>query len=171
MPKNKNMIWMLAALLALGAGPIWAHDEVEEVTPLVRSNQIADYDDDDQDIIYWEHDDEDGGPWQEVLLSPGEKTTLQHYYREHYGPDQQRMPPPGLKETAHWGGQLPSNWRSRVTPQRMITTDVYSAAYAVPAEVMRELPPQPAGTFLIEVGNRIARVYNESRRVADFVDY
>ncbi len=171
MPLNNKIIWMLVAALAFGSGQAVAHNDETDDAPLVRSAQVADYDDDDEDPIYWEHDDDEGGPWDEVLLSAGERATIQHFYREHFGPAEKRMPPPGLKKEAHWGGQLPPNWRNRVSPQHMITTDVYAGAYAVPAALIRELPPQPAGTMLIEVGNRIARIYNETRRVADYVDY
>lgn len=171
MPTGRIFIWLLAAVLALGAGVGMAH-KTADGTPLQRSAHVADYDDDDDDPIYWEHDDDEGGPWEEVVLSPLERQTIVNFYRSwRPGPEYRRQPPPGLQKRAHFGGELPPGWQSRVQRQHMISTDIYSGAYSIPAELLRQLPPQPAGTHLVEVGNRIARIYNNTRRVADYVDY
>lgn len=155
---------LFAVPLGTSAHPPGYHDAE------ARSNAVADYDDDDDEPIYWEHDDDEGGPWAEAVFSDREKQLIRNFYNSnHPSIHERRDPPPWLKEEAFTGGILPADWASRVQRLRVIPTDVYAGAMAIPPELLRRLPPQPAGTHLLEVGNRIVRIYNETRAVADYV--
>jgi hypothetical protein len=75
--------------------------------------------------------------------------------------------PPGLAKKLARGGTLPPGWQKKVARGEVMGYEVYSNANPLPEELLRRLSTIPRGTVLLQVGNKIVKVIETSRKIVD----
>lgn len=75
--------------------------------------------------------------------------------------------PPGLQKKVARGGSLPPGWQAKCNKGEIMPEDVYAHCEPLPKEVTVKLPPAPAGTILITIDGKIARLVKATREILD----
>lgn len=113
-------------------------------------------------------------PWVDVTISTHERQVIQGYVAagliEEKHPRKGKKPkglPPGLQKKVERGEALPPGWEKRFHQGEIIPEEVYRQCHPLPNEVLVKLPPQPAGTVLITIGGKVARILAATREILD----
>ena len=87
---------------------------------------------------------------------------------EHEYKKQKKMKhlPPGLQKKLARGGQLPPGWQRKVARGEVLELP----SSALPGQWRRRLPPQPPGTSLRRVEDRIVRVLDATNVIIDVLN-
>jgi outer membrane lipoprotein SlyB len=75
--------------------------------------------------------------------------------------------PPGLAKKLARGGTLPPGWQKKVARGEVMGYEVYNNANPLPEELLRRLSTIHKGTVLLQVGNKIVKVIEASRKIVD----
>ena len=78
--------------------------------------------------------------------------------------------PPGLAKKLARGGTLPPGWQMKVARGEVMDYEAYNSASPLPEELLRKLSTIPEGTVLIQVGNKIVKVIEASRKIVDLFE-
>ena len=78
--------------------------------------------------------------------------------------------PPGLAKKLARAGTLPPGWQMKVARGEVMDYDVYSNANHLPEVLLRKLSTIPEGTVLLQVGNKIVKVIEASRKIVDLFE-
>ncbi|HSH94811.1 MAG TPA: hypothetical protein VK968_11745, partial [Roseimicrobium sp.] len=77
---------------------------------------------------------------------------------------------PGLEKKAAKGGELPAGWQKKVARGEVLPPEVMAHAEPLPDSVAAKLPPQPKGTVLRKIDDKVVRVKESSREVLDVIE-
>ncbi len=104
-----------------------------------------------------------------------EMTTIRDYYRGHPAPapeppKKQKKLPPGLKKKVARGGALPPGWQKKVARGEVMDPMVYEQSRPLPPDLVRTLPPPPAGTVIVTVEGKAVRLLEATRTILDVFD-
>jgi len=121
-----------------------------------------------------QHPQPQSEPWVAVTISSHEQQVIQGYVaaglieekHPHKGKKSKGLPP-GLQKKLERGGSLPPGWEKKFHKGEVIPENVYKQCHPLPDEVLVKLPPQPAGTVLIAVGGKVARILAATRQILD----
>ncbi len=107
----------------------------------------------------------------------GEMTAIREYYRVHPAPTPEPAPakkqkklPPGLKKKVARGGALPPGWQKKVARGEVMDPVVYEQSRPLPPDLVRTLPPPPAGTVIVTVEGKAVRLLEATRTILDVFD-
>ncbi len=78
--------------------------------------------------------------------------------------------PPGLAKKLARGGTLPPGWQMKVARGEVMDYEAYNNASTLPEELLRKLSSIPEGTVLLQVGNKIVKVIEASRKIVDLFE-
>lgn len=78
--------------------------------------------------------------------------------------------PPGLAKKQARGGSLPPGWQMKVARGEVMDYEVYNNAKPLPEELLRKLSTIPKGTVLVQVGDKIVKVIEASRKIVDLLE-
>ncbi len=78
--------------------------------------------------------------------------------------------PPGLAKKLARGGTLPPGWQKKVARGEVMDYEAYNSASHLPEELLRKLSTIQEGTVLIQVGNKIVKVIEVSRKIVDLFE-
>ena len=78
--------------------------------------------------------------------------------------------PPGLAKKLARGGTLPPGWQMKVARGEVMDYETYNNASPLPDELLRKLSSIPEGTILLQVGNKIVKVIEASRKIVDLFE-
>ena len=78
--------------------------------------------------------------------------------------------PPGLAKKLARGGTLPPGWQMKVARGEVMDYEVYNNASPLPEELLRKLSSIPEGAVLLQVGNKIVKVIEASRKIVDLFE-
>jgi hypothetical protein len=73
--------------------------------------------------------------------------------------------PPGLKKKLDRGGELPPGWKKKLEVGNILDPEVDKAASKLPDEILKRLPEIPAGTEILQVGDEVIRVIENTREI------
>ena len=82
----------------------------------------------------------------------------------------QKSLPPGLAKKLARGGTLPPGWQMKVARGEVMDYETYNNASPLPDELLRKLSSIPEGTILLQVGNKIVKVIEASRKIVDLFE-
>ncbi len=106
-----------------------------------------------------------------------ETSAIQQYYRAHprpappdQGKKKKKKMPPGLIKKAERGGELPPGWQKKIARGEVMDPVVYRQSAPLPPELLRSLPPQPAGTVVVSVEGKIVRLVEATLTILDTFD-
>ncbi len=106
-----------------------------------------------------------------------ETSAIQQYYRAHpqpaafdQGKKKKKKMPPGLVKKAERGGELPPGWQKKIARGEVIDPAVYRRSAPLPPELLRTLPPQPAGTVVVSVEGKVVRLVEATLTILDTFD-
>ncbi|MBF0283358.1 MAG: hypothetical protein HQL51_02765 [Magnetococcales bacterium] len=75
--------------------------------------------------------------------------------------------PPGLAKKAARGEALPPGWQKKLARGERMDQDLYRQSHPLPEDVLRRLPPLPAGHEVRVVGDKVVRVIQSTREILD----
>ncbi len=78
--------------------------------------------------------------------------------------------PPGLAKKLARGGTLPPGWQMKVARGEVMDYEAYNNASPLPEELLRKLSSIPEGAVLLQVGNKIVKVIEASRKIVDLFE-
>jgi len=112
------------------------------------------------------------------LFTPDEMVTIRAYFRSHPGAEPMEPPagkkmktmPPGLQKKVERGGELPPGWKKKVARGEVLDAEVYARSRPLPPELLKLLPPQPAGTIVITVEGEVVRLVEATLTILDVFD-
>ena len=78
--------------------------------------------------------------------------------------------PPGLAKKVARGGTLPPGWQMKVQRGEVMDYEVYNNSSPLPEELLRKISSLPNGTVLLQVGNKIVKVIEASRKIVDLFE-
>ncbi len=78
--------------------------------------------------------------------------------------------PPGLAKKLARGGTLPPSWQMKVARGEVMDYEAYNNASPLPEELLRKLSTIPEGTVLLQVGDKIVKVIEASRKIVDLFE-
>ncbi len=106
-----------------------------------------------------------------------EMTAIRDYYRVHPAPAPEPAPvkkqkklPRGLQKKVARGGALPPGWQKKVARGEVMDPVVYEQSRPLPLELVRTLPPPPAGTVIVTVEGKAVRLLEATRTILDVFD-
>jgi len=65
---------------------------------------------------------------------------------------------------------LPPGWQMKVARGEVMDYETYNNASPLPDELLRKLSSIPEGTILLQVGNKIVKVIEASRKIVDLFE-
>jgi len=108
-----------------------------------------------------------------VLITDKEKAVLRNWQ-----PEQRctmattgKPLPKGQQKKHERTGQVSTGWQKKIARGEVLPADVFNQCRnSIPPTVVRQLPPAPAGTVLIEVDGKIVRLLQATREILDVFD-
>ncbi len=111
---------------------------------------------------------------EENVITPEEKKIIKKYLKGVSNKKKNKVKkkslPPGLAKKLARGGTLPPGWQMKVARGEVIDHEVYINANPLPEELLRKLSSIPEGTVLLQVGNKIVKVIEASRKIVDLFE-
>ncbi len=111
---------------------------------------------------------------EENVITPEEKKIIKKYLKGVSNKKKNKVKkkslPPGLAKKLARGGTLPPGWQMKVARGEVIDHEVYNNANPLPEELLRKLSSIPEGTVLLQVGNKIVKVIEASRKIVDLFE-
>lgn len=107
-----------------------------------------------------------------------EMTVIRDYYRTAPAPEASPPPapvrkkkiPPGLRKKVERGGELPPGWQKKLARGEVMDQEVYAHSAPLPPDLVRRLPPQPAGTVIVTIEGKAVRLLVTTRAILDVFD-
>jgi len=84
--------------------------------------------------------------------------------------DKAKALPPGLAKKAARGQSLPPGWQKKMVQGQTMPEQVYRQCEPLPDEVVIKLPPQPAGTIIVTIEGKVARLVRATMEILDVFD-
>ncbi len=85
---------------------------------------------------------------------------VQHYYRSL---------PPGLYKKRARGGKLPRGWQKRIAIGRTLPADYLINAPLAPRDLLKEMPPLPAGSMMLHLEHQMILIDKHTRHILDII--
>lgn len=88
------------------------------------------------------------------------------------GHDQGKKPkklPPGLQKKLQRGGELPPGWQKKMARGEVVDAQVWAQSHHLPADVLRRLGRQPAGTEIRYIDDQAYRVMRDTMEIIDIL--
>lgn len=114
----------------------------------------------------------------QYLFSPAETAEIRDYFRTVPPPPPQGAPggkkmkslPPGLQKKVERGKELPPGWQKKIARGEVIDAQVYAHSRRLPPELVKRLPPGPAGTIVVTVEGKVVRLLEAGLTILDVFD-
>jgi len=111
---------------------------------------------------------------EDNVITPEEKKIIKKYLKgvstKKKNKVKKKSLPPGLAKKLARGGTLPPGWQMKVARGEVMDYEVYNNASSLPEELLRMLSSIPEGTVLLQVGNKIVKVIEASRKIVDLFE-
>ncbi len=111
---------------------------------------------------------------EDNVITPKEKKIIKKYLKGVSAKKKNKVKkkslPPGLAKKLARGGTLPPGWQMKVARGEVMDYEVYNNASTLPDELLRKLSTIPEGTVLLQVGNKIVKVIEASRKIVDLFE-
>ena len=111
---------------------------------------------------------------EDNVITPEEKKMIKKYLKGVSAKKNDKVKkkslPPGLAKKLARGGTLPPGWQMKVARGEVMDYEVYNNASLLPEELLRKLSTIPEGTVLLQVGNKIVKVIEASRKIVDLFE-
>ena len=111
---------------------------------------------------------------EDYVITPEEKKIIKKYLKgvsaKKKGKVKNKSLPPGLARKLARGGELPPGWQMKVARGEVMDYEIYNNASLLPEELLRKLSSIPKGTVLLQVGNKIVKVIEASRKIVDLFE-
>ena len=78
--------------------------------------------------------------------------------------------PPGLAKKAARGENLPPGWEKKLARGQTMPAEIYRQCQPLPVEVTTRLPAPPAGTILVTIEGKVARLAQATLEILDVFD-
>ncbi len=108
------------------------------------------------------------------MITPVEKKIIKKYLKGLSAKKKNKVKkkslPPGLAKKLARGGTLPPGWQKKVARGEVMDYEVYNNAIPLPEELLRKLSTIPEGTVLLQVGKKIVKVIEASRKIVDLFE-
>lgn len=103
------------------------------------------------------------------VISQSERQIIESHLHEHYVTQsgKRKKLPPGLAKKVARGKDLPPGWQKKIARGETMPEEVYKVARPLPKEILVKLPPPPAGTIMVAIEGKIARVLEKTRQILD----
>jgi hypothetical protein len=116
-------------------------------------------------------------PWLNVRIGNGEAALMRDYYRSHpvavateQVPKKMKRLPPGLQKKAARGKALPPGWQKKIARGEVMDRQIYAHAQPLPMDLVRSLPPQPAGVVTVQLEGKVVRLAEATLTILDVLD-
>lgn len=110
---------------------------------------------------------------QRFQFSPAERNMIRSHLmnerRQTATPTHSQLPP-GLQKKVARGKALPPGWQKKVAPGERLDYSVYHQGESLPDILLRRLPPQPVGTEILQVEDKIMILDTATRIIFDIFD-
>ncbi len=111
---------------------------------------------------------------EDNVITSEEKKIIKKYLKgvstKKNGKVKKKSLPPGLAKKLARGGTLPPGWQMKVARGEVMDYEAYNNASTLPEELLRKLSSIPEGTVLLQVGNKIVKVIEASRKIVDLFE-
>lgn len=111
---------------------------------------------------------------EDNVITSEEKKIIKKYLKgvsaKKNGKVKKKSLPPGLAKKLARGGTLPPGWQMKVARGEVMDYEAYNNASTLPEELLRKLSSIPKGTVLLQVGNKIVKVIEASRKIVDLFE-
>jgi len=77
--------------------------------------------------------------------------------------------PPGLQKKVARGGELPPGWKKKLAIGEKLPEEYESEIESLPEEILARLPKTSAGTEILQIGDEIIRVVENTREIIDIL--
>jgi hypothetical protein len=111
---------------------------------------------------------------EDNVITSKEKKIIKKYFKGISAKKENKVKkkslPPGLAKKLARGGTLPPGWQMKVARGEVIDYEAYKNANPLPEELLKKLSSIPEGTVLLQVGNKIVKVIEASRKIVDLFE-
>ncbi len=111
---------------------------------------------------------------EDNVITPEEKKMIKKYLKEVSAKKKNKVKkkslPPGLAKKLARGGTLPPGWQMKVARGEVMDYEIYNNSIPLPEELLRKLSSIPEGTVLLQVGNKIVKVIEATRKIVDLFE-
>lgn len=90
-----------------------------------------------------------------------EREIIERYFKAN--PSAAKRLPPGLAKK----NKLPPGWQKKMARGEVVPDDVWRHRVQLPQDVVRKLPPNPPGTVIVRVDDKVVRVIENTREILD----
>lgn len=77
--------------------------------------------------------------------------------------------PPGLQKKVDRGGELPPGWQKKLEVGSTLDKELNEQARSLPEEILKRLPEAPENTEIVQIGEEIVRVIENTREIVDIL--
>lgn len=85
------------------------------------------------------------------------------------GKKKKKSLPPGLRKKVERGGELPPGWKKKLNIGETLPEELEKETRSLPEEILKRLPEIEEGTEILEIGDEIIRVVENSREIIDIL--
>ena len=106
-------------------------------------------------------------------FSPAERNLIRaHLSSQQAPPSRQDLEslPPGLRKKVSRGKALPPGWQKKVVPGQTLDYQAYRQAERLPDDLLRRLPPPPAGAEILHIENKVVMLSTVTHVILDTFD-
>ena len=108
---------------------------------------------------------------EQGAFSPAERNLIRSHLLGNQGKAKgHKSLPPGLQKKVARGKSLPPGWQKKVAPGYSLDYQVYRQGISLPDVLLQRLPPAPVGSEIIQVHDKIIRLYAATRTILDVFD-
>ena len=103
-------------------------------------------------------------------FSEEERRVLEEWQRGEAGWKKSgRRLPPGLQKKVDRGGELPPGWKKKLAVGETLPKELEAEAKTLPEEILERLPKTREGTEVIQIGDEVIRVVENTREIIDIL--
>lgn len=100
-------------------------------------------------------------------FSPAERNMIRSHLLGNQG---EASLPSGLQKKVARGKSLPPGWQKKIVPGHNLDYQLYRQGVSLPDILLQRLPPAPVGSEIIQVHDKIIRLYAATRTILDVFD-
>ncbi len=103
-------------------------------------------------------------------FSTEERAVLENWQRGQADqrPSERRLPP-GLQRKVDRGGELPPGWKKKLAVGERLPEEYETKTQSLPDEVIQRLPQSVEGTEILQIGDEVIRVMDNTREIVDIL--
>lgn len=175
----KSLHWLLTLLLILSTSTLAQAEPsdteergswLERLFGSKKSTEKAQPEADEEASEPAEKKSEESKAKQDKQFSKEERETLESWQKGNAKWKKKDKPlPPGLQKKVDRGGELPPGWQKKLEVGGKLDTELEEAAISLPEEILKRLPEAPENTEILQIGEEIVRVVENTREVVDIL--